>query len=76
MVHFDIITGENEVIYNPQWYETSNYPFGIPTDRGSKTGRNNGLLSLINKVSYIDKFYLHVKDPYKHKYQFLINERI
>ena len=36
MVHFDIITGENEVIYNPQWYQTSNYPFGIPTDRGSK----------------------------------------
>ena len=35
----------------------------------------NALLNLVNKQSDIDKIYLYAKDPYKAKYQFLINKR-
>ena len=35
----------------------------------------NTVLSLINKQPDIDEIYLHAKDPYKAKYQFLINKR-
>ena len=31
-------------------------------------------MNLINSQPDIDKIYLHAKDPYKAKYQFLINE--
>ena len=33
------------------------------------------LLNLINNQSDIDKIYLFAKDPYKAKYQYLINKR-
>ena len=33
----------------------------------------NALLNLVNKQSDIDKIYLYAKDPYKAKYQFLVN---
>ena len=35
----------------------------------------NALLNLVNKQSDIDKIYLYAKDPYKAKYQFLVNKR-
>ena len=33
-------------------------------------------LHLINQQRDIDKIYLYAKDPYKAKYQFLINKRV
>ena len=41
----------------------------------SGSGETNALLNLINNQPDIDKIYLHVKDPYGAKYQFLINKR-
>ena len=35
----------------------------------------NALLNLINNQPDIDKIYLHAKDPYEAKYQYLINTR-
>ena len=32
-------------------------------------------MNLINNQPDIDKIYLHAKDPYEAKYQFLINKR-
>ena len=42
---------------------------------GSRSGKINALLNLINNQSDIDKIYLCAKDPYEAKYQFLINKR-
>ena len=41
----------------------------------SRSGKTNALLSLINHEPDIDKIYLHAKDPFKAKYQLLINKR-
>ena len=37
--------------------------------------KTNELLNLINNQPDIDKIYLYAKDPYKKKYQYLINKR-
>ena len=42
---------------------------------GFRTGKTNALLNLINNQPDIDKIYLYAKDPYKAKYQYLINKR-
>ena len=41
---------------------------------GSRSGKANALLNLINIEPDIDKIYLYAKDPYKAKYQLLINQ--
>ena len=41
----------------------------------SGSGKTNALLNLINNQADIDKIYLYAKDPYKAKYQYLINKR-
>ena len=41
----------------------------------SGTGKTNALLNLINNQQDIDKIYLHAKNPYEDKYQYLINKR-
>ena len=43
--------------------------------RGSGSGKTNALLNLIENQPDIDKIYLHAKDPYEAKYQYLINKR-
>ena len=40
---------------------------------GSISGKANALLHLINNQSDVDKNSLFAKDPYKGKYQYLIN---
>ena len=39
----------------------------------SGSGKTNVLLNLIDNQPDIDKIYLHAKDPYKAKYQYLTN---
>ena len=42
---------------------------------GSRSGKANALLNLLNNYPDIDKIYLYTKDPYEAKYRFLINKR-
>ena len=42
---------------------------------GSGSGKTNSLINLINEEPDIDIIDLYAKDPYKAKYQFLINKR-
>ena len=51
------------------------HPYRIIIIGGSGYGKTNGLLNLINNEPNIDKIYLYAKDPYKAKYQLLINIR-
>ena len=42
---------------------------------GSRSGKINVLLNLIENQPDIDKIYLYAKDPYEAKYQYLITKR-
>ena len=51
------------------------HPYRILTVGGSRSGKTNALLNLINTQPDIDKICLYAKDPYEPKYQYLIEKR-
>ena len=71
----DDYANENKTQHNSNWPYIPDYPHRILIIRGSGSGETNALLNLINSQPEIDKTYLHAKDPYESKYQFLINKR-
>ena len=65
-----------EINHNLNWSYIPNHPYRILIIGGSRSGKTNVLLNLIkHQQPDIDKIYLYVKDPFKSKYQFLINRR-
>ena len=61
---------------NLDWPYIPDHPYRILIIGGSGSGKTNVLLKLIkNQRPHIDKIYLYVKDPFKSKYQLLINGR-
>ena len=75
MINFDDYTNENKFEYNPKWPYIPDHPYRILIIGGSGSRKTNTLLNLKNNQPDIDKIYLHAKDPYEAKYQFLINKR-
>ena len=75
MINFDDYTNDNKTKHNPKWPYIPDHPNRIWIIRGSRSGKTNALLHLINNQPDIDKIYLYVKDPYEAKYQYLINKR-
>ena len=75
MINFDDYANENKNEHNLNWPYTPDHPYRILIIGVSGTGKTNALLNLINNQQDIDKIYLHVKDPYEDKYQYLINKR-
>ena len=75
MINFDDYTNENIVEHNSKWPYIPDHPYRILIIGGSGSGKTNALLNLINNQPEIDKIYLYAKDPYKKKYQYLINKR-
>ena len=75
MINFDDAIKENIKELNPNWPGIPHYPYRILIVGGSGTGKTNSLFNLISQLPDIDKIYLHAKDPYEAKYQFLINKR-
>ena len=61
--------------HNPKWSEISDHSYRILIAGGSGSRKTNTLLNLINSEPDLDKTYLYSKDPYKAKYQLLINDR-
>ena len=57
------------------WPYVTDHPYRILIIRGSRSGKTNVLLNLIENQPDIDKIYLHEKDPYEAKYKYLINIR-
>ena len=60
--------------HNSKWPYIPDHPYRILIIGGSGSGKTNALLNLINNQPDIDKIYLYAKDPYKAKYQYLINK--
>ena len=74
MINFDDYTDENKIDHNPNWLYIPDHPYRILILGGSRSGKTNTLLNLINNQSDIDKIYLYAKDLYEDKYQFLIKK--
>ena len=75
MINFDDYTDENKIDHNPNWLYIPDHSYRILILGGSRSGKTNTLLNLINNQSDIDKIYLYAKDLYEDKYQFLIKKR-
>ena len=75
MINFDDVTKENIKEYNSNWPQIPDHPYKIFIIIGFGSVKTNSLFNLINQQPDIDKCYLYAKDPYKAKYQFLINKR-
>ena len=76
MINFDDYRNENKTqLNNLQWPYIPDHPFRILIIGGSGSGKKNALLNLVSNQPDIDKIYLYAKDPYKAKYQYLINKR-
>ena len=58
MFNFDYITKEDIKEYN----SNSDHPYRILITGGSRSGKTNALLNLINHGPDIDKIYLYAKD--------------
>ena len=74
MISFDDVPKKNIEEYNTNWLQIPDHPFRILIIGGSGSGKTNSLFNLINQQPDIDQIYLHVKDLYEAKYQFLIKK--
>ena len=74
MIRFDDVIKEERKQHNPIQPKTSDHIYRILIISGSGSGKINSLSDLINQQPAIDKVFLYAKDPYKSKYQFLINK--
>ena len=75
MINFDDYTNKKKIEHNLKWPYIPDHPYSILIIGGSRSGKTNALLNLINNQLDIDKIYLYAKDPYEAKYQYLINKR-
>ena len=75
MINFDDYTNENKTEHNLKRPYIPDHPCRILIIGGSRSGKTNSLLNLLNSEVHIDKIYLYAKDPCKAKCQYLINKR-
>ena len=71
MITFNKITGENTQEHCPQWLQIPDNPYRmlIVDSSGSEMRYS------VNHQRDIDKIYLHSKDKYELKYQYLMKKR-
>ena len=75
MISFDNYTSENKTVHILKCLNFPDHTYRILIIGDSGAGKSNALLNLMNNQSDNDKIYLYAKDPYKAKYQYLINRR-
>ena len=75
MINFDDYTNENIIEHNSKGPYIPDHPYRLLIISGSRSGKTNALLYLINNQPDTNKIYLYAKDPYEAKYQYLINKR-
>ena len=64
MINFDEYTNENKIEHISKWPHIPDHPYRILIIGGSRSGKTNALLNLINNQPDIDKIYLYAKDPF------------
>ena len=75
MINFDNYVSENKTEHNKNWPYIPDHPYRILLIGGSRSGKTNLLLNLIEDQDDADKIYLYAKDPYEAKYRYLIKIR-
>ena len=75
MINLDSITNKNNKNHNEKWPYIPNHLYRILITGGSRSGKTNTLLHLINEQDDIDKIYLYAKDLSESKYELLIKNR-
>ena len=75
MINLDNIINKNNKEHNEKWPYIPDHPYRILIIGGSRSGKTNTLLNLINKQEDIDKIYLYAKDLSEANYEFLIKNR-
>ena len=72
MINLDSITNEKSKEHNEKCSFIPDRPYKIIIIGGSRTGKINTLISLINAQNDIDKIYLYGRDLSEPKYEYLI----
>ena len=75
MINLDSITNENNKNHNEKWPYIPDHPYRIIIIGGSRSGKTNALINLINEQNDIDKIYLYARDLSEPKYKYLIEKR-
>ena len=75
MINFDNYTNENKTEHNLKWSYIPDHSYIILIIGGSRSGKIQCIINLLNNQLDIDKIYLYEKDPYEAKYRLLINKR-
>ena len=70
MINLDSITNENNKKHNEKWPFIPNHPYRIIIIGGSRSGKTNALINLINEQNDIDRIYLYTRDLSKPKYEY------
>ena len=68
MISLDDVTKVNIKEHNPNMPEIRDHPYRILIVGGSRSGKTNALLNLVNHEPDIDKFFLYAKDLYEAKF--------
>ena len=68
MINCDNYTNKSKSEHNQKWSYIPNHPYRILIIRGSRSGKTNALLKLINSQPDIDKIYIYAKDSYEAKH--------
>ena len=77
MINYDSVTKRNINKHNLNWPQTPDHPYRILIIGSFRSGKTTALLNMIKQqhdddYSIIHKIYLHVKDSYQTKCQYLI----
>ena len=75
MINLDSITNENSKNHNEKWPYIPDHLCRIIIIGGSRSGKTNALISLINEQNDIEKIYLYARDLSESKYEYLIKKR-
>ena len=75
MLNFDYISKEDIKEHSPDWPTISDHPYWKLIIGGSRCGKTNALLNLINHEPDIDKINLYAIEPSEPKCQSLIKKQ-
>ena len=75
MLNFDYISKEDIKEHSTDWPTISDHPYWKLIIGGSRCGKTNALLNLINHEPDIDKINLYAIEPSEPKYQSLIKKQ-
>ena len=70
MIHLDSFTNENNKEHNEKWPSIPDHLYRILIIGGSRSGKTNTLLNLINEQNDIDKIFLYARDLNEPKLKF------